>query len=265
MSAARDLVADLLAEADALDRLVADLDADQWRRSTPAPGWTIAHQIGHLMWTDEVALRSVTEPEKFAADLQATDPDGFVDRAAEEAAALEPAELLARWRTGREALAHALNALAAGTSLAWFGPPMSVASMATARLMETWAHGLDVADALGVPVEPTARLRAVAHIGVRTRDFSFLVNGATPPGEPFRVELIGPGGECWDWGPVEAAQRVSGPALDFCLLVTQRRALADLALTFEGPEAIEWSTIAQCFAGPPGAGRVAHTTETSPA
>ena len=65
--------------------------------------------------------------------------------------------------------------MADGRKLPWFGPPMSAASMATARLMETWAHGLDVADALGVHRPATARLRSIAHIGVRTRDFAFVV------------------------------------------------------------------------------------------
>ena len=73
--------------------------------------------------------------------------------------------------------------------------------MATARLMETWAHGQDVADALGVPRAPTDRLRHVAHIGVRTRDFAYLVRDRTPPAEPFRVELAGPSGDAVDVGP----------------------------------------------------------------
>jgi uncharacterized protein (TIGR03084 family) len=132
---------------------------------------------------------------------------------------------------------------------------MSAASMATARLMETWAHGVDVRDALGLPSPATPRLRAVAHLGVRTRDFAFGVHGQAPPAEPFRVELTGPDGEPWTWGPPDALQRVTGPALDLCLLVTQRRARADLALSAQGPDADRWLDLAQAFAGPPGAGR----------
>ncbi|PRC49818.1 wyosine base formation domain-containing protein, partial [Mycobacterium sp. ITM-2017-0098] len=107
-----------------------------------------------------------------------------------------------------------------GRKLAWFGPPMSAASMATARLMETWAHGLDVADTLGVRRVPTARLRSIAHIGVRTRDFAYMVNGLTPPAEPFHVKLSAPDGSTWAWGPEDAAQRVTGSAEHFCMLVT---------------------------------------------
>jgi uncharacterized protein (TIGR03084 family) len=132
---------------------------------------------------------------------------------------------------------------------------MSATSMATARTMETWAHGQDVADALGVEHPDGPALAHVAHIGVRTRDFAFVVRGRTPPTEPFRVELDAPSGERWTWGPEEAPQRVTGPARDFCLLVTQRRHRADLAVRAEGDDADAWLDIAQAFAGPPGAGR----------
>ena len=132
---------------------------------------------------------------------------------------------------------------------------MSVASACTARIMETWAHGLDVADALGVRRTPTARLRSIAHIGVRTRDFAFNVHGLTPPTEMFHVELRGPDGALWTWGPEDAAQSVRGSAEDFCMLVTQRRAPADLDVVATGADAQRWLTIAQAFAGPPGKGR----------
>lgn len=257
MSVAGPIIDDLQNESDALDALVAPLTAEQWATVTPAPGWTIAHQIGHLLWTDKVALLSVTDEPAFV-DLVAGAQDRvltFVDEAAEEMAAMTPAELLADWRSTRHALHAALREVPDGRKLLWFGPPMSGASMATARLMETWAHGLDVADALGLPVTPTPRLKSIAHLGVRTRDFAFSVHGLTPPAEPFRVELAAPDGGVWAWGPEDAAQRVTGSALDFCLLVTQRRPRAELDVVAEGPDAEKWLTIAQAFAGPPGVGR----------
>jgi uncharacterized protein (TIGR03084 family) len=132
---------------------------------------------------------------------------------------------------------------------------MSAASMATARLMETWAHGRDVADALGETPAPTDRLRHIVRLGVRTRNFAFGVHGLPTPFEEFRVELRGPSGAMWTYGPEDATDRVTGPALDFCLLVTQRAHRADLALRAEGPDADRWLDIAQAFAGPPGSGR----------
>jgi uncharacterized protein (TIGR03084 family) len=128
--------------------------------------------------------------------------------------------------------------------------------MATARLMETWAHGGDVTDALNLPPSVSPRLRAVAHLGVRTRDFAYAVRGLPVPAEPFRVELESPDGDTWTWGPVDAAQRITGPALDFCLRVTRRRHRADLALVAVGPDAGRWLDIAQAFAGPPGEDRL---------
>ncbi|MBR7191092.1 TIGR03084 family metal-binding protein [Gordonia sp. SCSIO 19800] len=251
------VVADLEAESAQLDTLVAGLDDAGWATPTPAPGWTIAHQIAHLAWTDEVAAIAATDPDRFGALLSeaASSVATYVDDAAEAGAAAPADEILAGWRAARERLADALREVPAGVKIPWFGPPMSAASMATARLMETWAHGLDVADALGVPVVPTDRIRSVAHIGVRTRDFAYIVNGRTPPAEPFHYALTAPSGEIWTWGPDDASNSVRGPALDFCFLVTQRRALADLELELIGSDAVEWSGIAQCFAGPPGPGR----------
>jgi len=251
------VIDDLRAESDELDLIVAELSAEQWALPTPAPGWTVAHQIAHLAWTDRSALLAVTDADAFRELLEKalTRPDSFVDEGAEEGARLPSAELLSTWRAGRAALAEALRAAPSGGRFPWYGPPMSAASMATARLMETWAHARDVADALGVVRPPTARLRHVARLGVRTRDFAFGVHGLTPPAEEFRVELTAPDGEMWAYGPEDAPQRVTGPALDFCLLVTQRAHRGDLALTAEGPDADRWLGIAQAFAGPPGTGR----------
>lgn len=248
---------DLRSESDELDRLVGELSADDWARPTPAPRWSIAHQIAHLAWTDAAALLAVTDAEAFAAETEKAfaAPYSFVDEGAEQGAAQPPAELLARWREGREQLQKALRAAPPGSRFPWYGPPMSVASTATGRLMETWAHGQDIADALGAVREPTDRLRHVAYIGVRARDYAFGVRSLTPPTAPIRVDLTAPGGEVWTYGPADAEQKVSGPALDFCLLVTQRANRADLAVRADGEDADRWLDIAQAFAGPAGPGR----------
>lgn len=249
---------DLRGEYAALDALVTALPDGAWSRSTPAEGWTIAHQIGHVLWTDRVSSIAATDPARFVSEVlaaAATVAADFVDDAAEAEAARAPADILADWRATRSRLLDALVAVPDGVKVPWFGPPMSAASMMTARIMETWAHGLDVADALGVVVEPTDRIRNVAHIGVRTRDFAYAVNGLTPPVEPFRIELTGPSGDVWTWGPTDASNTVRGSALHFAELVTQRRALADLDLDLVGDDAVQWASIAQCFAGPPGPGR----------
>lgn len=249
-----DTVDSFLDECADLDVLVADLDEPTWARATPAEGWTIAHQIAHLAWTDEVALLAATAPEEFAREVEAAlhNVTGHVDEQAAKGASAPPVELLARWRTGREELADALRATPDGTKLPWFGPPMSARSMATARLMETWAHGQDVADALEMRREPTTRVRDICHLGVRTRDFAHIINGEEAPSAPFAIRLTAPDGDVWTWGEEsdDPAGSVTGTAEDFCLVVTQRRRVGDTGLVATG-EAARWLTFAQAFAGAP--------------
>jgi uncharacterized protein (TIGR03084 family) len=251
-----DVLADLAAEGAWLDAVLAGLDDDGWLAPTPAPGWTIAHQVAHLAWTDTQALFAANDTQAFTVTVERMlSGELTVDSAAAQGAALPPPELLAGWRAGRTELAAVLAAVPAGTKMPWYGPPMSAASMATARLMETWAHGHDVADAVGVAYPDTDGLRHIAYLAVRTRDFSFTVHGETPPPDPFEVRLTAPDGTLWSWGPAGAAQRVEGPARDLCLLATQRRHRSDTGLVATGPDADRWLDIAQAFAGPPGGGR----------
>lgn len=251
------VIDDLHAESAELDLLVAELTPQQWLLPTPAAGWTVAHQIAHLAWTDRNARLAMTDQAAFSREVEKAlaEPGDFVDNGAEEGVRRPPARLLGGWRAEREALEGVLRAAPPGARFPWYGPPMSTASMATARLMETWAHGLDVAAALGVTPAPTDRLRHIARLGIRTRDFAFGLHGMVPPFEEFRVELVSPSGELWTYGPEDADGKVTGPALDFCLLVTQRAHRSDLALLAEGEDAERWLGVAQAFAGPPGVGR----------
>lgn len=264
------VLADLAAEGDLIESWVAPLSDAQWRQATPAEGWDIATTIAHLAWTDEVAVKaagSVTADGKEAWDAVVMDalgdPTGFVDAMAFEGGHATPDDLLRRWRVARPALGTALRAFPEGQKMPWFGPPMSPASMATARLMESWAHGVDIADALGITVEPTDRIKSIAHLGVRTRNFAFGNNALEAPAEEFRVELTAPSGALWSWGPEDSAQSVKGSAHDFCLLVTQRRHRSDLDLVAVGPDADAWLDIAQAFAGPPGGGRSPAVVEST--
>lgn len=252
-----DVLTDLAAEGDQLEAHLAPLADEQWRTPTPADGWDIATTIAHLAWTDEVSVYAATDKEKWDAEVMGAimNPTGYVDEKALEGGAVPAAELLARWRASRPALEQTLREFPEGEKIMWFGPPMSPTSMASARFMETWAHALDVYDALGVTYTPTDRIKHVAHIGVRTRGYAFKNNGLEAPAEEIRVELTAPSGEVWTWGPEDAPQRVTGPAYDFCRLVTQRVHRDDTALVAEGADAEQWLRVAQAFAGPPGGGR----------
>lgn len=251
------LLADLVAETAVLDDLLVSLSDDDWEAPTPAAGWTVRDQVSHLAYFDEAAVLAGTAPGRFRVEaerLTALGP-GFPDVVAEQHRHLDIPELGSWFRSARSDLLLALGGLDGKARMPWFGPDMSVTSCATARLMETWAHGQDVFDTFGLHRTPTHRLRHVAHLGVQTRGFSFGLNGRPVPEVPVRVRLTAPDGETWEWGPDDARDLVEGDALDFCLVVTQRRHLSDTGLRVRGAVATEWLSIAQAYAGAPGPGR----------
>jgi uncharacterized protein (TIGR03084 family) len=254
------VAADLVAEQDDLDSMVATLTEAAWSRPTPSPGWTVADQIGHLSYFDRAAALAVTDAGAFVAGR-----DELLAAAAESGAtaddltlattrAMTPVELLAHWRQGRAVLAQAAARLTDDTRVEWYGPSMSARSFLTARLMEAWAHGQDIFDAVDAPRVSTDRLRHIAQLGVITRRWSYANRGLTAPESDVRVELTAPSGAPWEWGDTRSADRVAGLAVDFCLVVTQRRHVDDTDLVVSGAGAREWLEIAQAFAGPPTAG-----------
>jgi uncharacterized protein (TIGR03084 family) len=253
-----EIAADLRAEQETLDAIVAGLTEEQWALATPSPGWTVADQIGHLTYFDGAAATAITDPEAFAAsvdELVAAGADGAVD-ALTLHRQLAPAELLAAWRANRERLAAAATTLDDGSRVAWYGPSMGAKSFLTARLMECWAHGHDVAEAVGADRPDTDRLRHIARLGVITRGWTYANRGLEVPAGDVRVELAGPSGSVWRFGPDDAGDVVTGPARDFCLVVTQRRHVDDTALRVTGDVARDWLAKAQAFAGPPTDGPV---------
>lgn len=254
MSVLESVLEDLAAESAQLDSWVAVLDEASWGTVTTPEGWTIAHQIAHLHWTDVASTEAITDPEGFAKLLAeaAENPTGYIDQVTEDLALEPPGSLLLGWRAGRGDLDRALRSVPAGEKITWFGPPMSAASMATARIMETWAHGHDVAEALGLKVPQTDRAKHICHLGVRTRSFAYLMRGQEDPGVEIRVELTAPSGELWAWGPADAEQRVTGLGWDFALLATRRRHRDDVQVVAQGAAASQWLDIVQAFAGLPG-------------
>ena len=169
---------DLRAEHEALDILVAPLGAADWSSLTPSPNWTVAHEIAHLTYFDRTATLAIVEPAAFAAVRDALfdavlvkgiHPDAFT---LDDLMELTPEELLEAWRTARAELLAAGDGLGAGDRVEWYGPSMSAASFLTARLMETWAHGQDIADALGSERESSDRLAHIARLGLITRNWS---------------------------------------------------------------------------------------------
>lgn len=245
-----EICTDLDAEHQALDGLVADLDEAGWLATTPAEGWDVKDTIVHLIQADVAARIAADDPEQFI-ELRDKAAAGGLSAAFGDRGDKSGAEVLQWWRDERSRMIAAFRAHQPKDRIPWFGPDMSTLSFATARLMETWSHGRDVADTVGAAWEPTDRLRHVAHIGVSTRGWSYVNRGMTPPDGPVRVELESPSGQVWTWGPEDAADRLTGVAEEFCLVVTQRRRPEETALVADGPLAAEWLSLAQAFAGPP--------------
>ncbi|XAZ30103.1 TIGR03084 family metal-binding protein [Paenarthrobacter ureafaciens] len=251
------LIEDLRAEALTLISLLEPLPLLSWSVDTPSPGWTVRDQVAHLAHFDYVTRLSVGEQQSFTAlrdgvaDLQM-----YVDSIGAANAHRTGSEILAWWREENQLLREAMVVADPATRVPWFGPSMSLASKVTARIMEVWAHGQDVVDALGLERPATERLRHVANIGVRAFPNSFRTSGLDVPEQSVSVSLTAPdGASTWTWGSPGAANQVSGPAQDFCLVVTQRRHITDTELSVSGDVAAVWMTVAQAFAGPPGAGR----------
>ena len=254
-----DLLQDLLDEQESLDGVVASLDERDWDLPTPSPRWSVTDQIGHLRYFDGAAALAIRDPDSFSAEaerlMQASQasPTSGDDFTLGDFRRLPPADRLESWREGRADLAAAAGALGERDRVGWYGPSMGAKSFLTARLMEAWAHGTDVCDTVGARREPTGRLRHVAQLGYITRAWTYINRGLTPPEGDVRVELTAPTGDLWAWGDAGAAgdSVVKGPALDFCLVVTQRRNVTDAALEVSGESAREWLSMAQAFAGPP--------------
>ena len=264
MTTLLELLVDLDAEYDALRAVVGGLadGAPEWDLVTPAEGWAVRDQISHLAYFDDAGRMAMVDPDAFARSVDEVlastgDP---MEVHLSRGRSMGGNALLEWWGTAHRAMVEVFAAADPASRVPWYGPSMGALSFISARLMETWAHGQDVCDALGADREPTARLRHIAHLGVRARPFSYMVRGKEVPAGRIDVVLTGPDGDEWRWEIGEEqvdvpVATVSGSALDFCLVVAQRRNLADTGLVVAGVLAEDWMAIAQAFAGPPGPGR----------
>ena len=247
--------ADLIAEQAALDEIVAPLSADQLTLPTPSPRWTVADQIAHLTYFDGNAALAIEDPDAFKGTVHAlleaaVGGEEAIDEFTLGAwRRLPSAELVAAWRANRDHLAATSSTLANDTRIEWYGPSMGSKSFLTARLMEVWAHGQDIIDTVGAVRPPTDRIRHIAQLGYITRKWSYINRGMEAPEGDVAVVLTAPSGAEWTWGD-DADNRVTGPAEDFCLVVTQRRHVDDTALSVTGDRARDWLVRAQAFAGP---------------
>lgn len=235
------LLDDLAAEHRVLDELVAPLPPEVWAAPSPSPGWTLAHQIHHLDVSEGAALLALTGRSE-----QVFSPTGrWPDRPLPS----DPAEVLGNWRASRATSFEAMAELDAKAPVIWGNGPMTCRSFATARLMETWTHGLDCFATVDVKPVDTDRLRHVAHIGYRALPYAFRSQGVNPPAplSELRLELTSPSGDTWVYGDADAPQSITGSAAHWCRVATRRMPPADSDLIATGPLAQAVLTVARAY------------------
>ena len=250
----KEIISDLRAEQESLDALLATLTDDQWRQPTPAVPWTVQDSVSHIAYFDDVAIATSKEDNSYF-ELAFKVGLTFNEVGLEQGRTLKPSQVLAWWRKSREIMDDALLKLDPKARLPWFSLPMGARAFATARLMETWAHGIDCYDAVGVQPVDTDRLRHVAYLACQARPFAYQVHGLLLPEVPIRIEVKLPSGAIWTNGPEGAENCIRGTAGDFCLVAVQRRHWKDTRLEISGGEALRFIEVAQTYAGPAGTGR----------
>ncbi|MBZ0164455.1 MAG: TIGR03084 family protein [Notoacmeibacter sp.] len=245
---------DFLAECETLHALLAPLAEADFARSTQFKGWTVNDVLMHLHFWNRAADQSLNDPDRFAAlmgEVMGGMQAGGL-RVLENAKVTErgPA-LLAAWHGFYRGMAARWRDLDPKIRVKWAGPEMSVRSSITARQMETWAHGQELFDLMGVERVEDDRIGNIVVLGVNTYQWGFKVRGMALPGPMPRLRLIAPSGAIWEFGEAETPDMVEGSAVDFCRVVTQTRNVMDTGLVMHGPVAELWMRNAQCFAGPP--------------
>ncbi|WP_204114388.1 TIGR03084 family metal-binding protein [Shimia biformata] len=247
---------DFRQETRVLAAAIRGLSEDEFDRATLFKGWTIDHVIGHLHLFNVAALKSLESDaafHEFFAPLGKAMMSGtpILDLQFPWLAGLSGRALADAWEDTSERLADAYARTDPKKRLKWAGPEMSALSSVTARQMETWAHGQEVFDLLGLERQEADRIRNIAHLGVNTFGWTFRNRGLEVPDPAPHVTLTAPSGAVWEWGMAQEDNRVTGSAVGFCQTVAQTRNVADTDIVTTGDTATAWMEIAQCFAGPP--------------
>ena len=242
------IIGDLEAEQHELQAVVGGIDDDDWLTPTPAWSWDVRDTIAHLADTDEMAIDTARGGPYAINDLAARAASGadVTYRGVLKGRRLAGREVAAWWTRTSAAERSMLGALAPDGRVPW-GIGMRAPSFVTARLMETWAHGLDVRAALGVPAVDTDRLAHVAWLATRALPYAFSVAGREAPTVAIRVELTLPSGAIWANGPDGGPDRITGTAGEYCRVFVHRTPAADTNLVIEGDAARAAIAVARAF------------------
>ncbi|HYZ99596.1 MAG TPA: maleylpyruvate isomerase family mycothiol-dependent enzyme [Acidimicrobiales bacterium] len=239
---------DLQAEQDRLDAILEGLDDGAWRSPSAAAGWSVADVVLHLAQSEEAVTASAVRD----ADLgrPAAGERASVDDVAEwmvQAERAEPSVVFDRWRTARRASLAALRGADPDARLRWVASPLRPATLATTRLAEHWAHGLDITGPLGIPFPDTERLRHIAWLAHRTLPYAFGLGGDTA-GDVY-CELSAPDGATWRYGSSGARSTITGPAGAFCRVAAQRLRPEEADLVATGPHGAAALRVLRTYAG----------------
>ena len=243
---------DFLDESKALHALLEPLDDAAFGQATAFKGWTLDDVLRHLHYWNWMAWLQLNDEPVLIAQMDAIVRAGSMRPV--EAAHVDDAGgqvLLALWMAQAEATAKAYKSADPKARLKWVGPDMSARSSITARLMETWAHGQEIYDQLGVVRQNTDGIRNIVVLGINTFGWTFRNRKLDIPEAMPSVVLTAPSGEVWTYGEESEDERIEGLAEEFCQVVTQTRNIADTSLVVTGPIATQWMGFAQCFAGRP--------------
>jgi len=247
---------DFREESDALYQLLEPVADEDYDRKTLFKDWSVNRVLGHLHmwnWAADVSLTDSDAFDKFIAKLMEAMGSGDTLGDFEEKwlDGLKGKKLLSAWRDFYMEMSGRFEAADPKLRVKWAGPDMSARSSITARLMETWAHGQEVYDLLGVVRENKDRIKNIAVLGMNTFGWTHINRGmAVPENKPY-VKLTGPSGAVWEWNDPSEDNYIEGAAVEFCQVVTQARSIGDTSLTVAGEVATQWMSIAQCFAGGP--------------
>lgn len=253
MTTVAEALTDWRAELQVLDDLLATFGDDDWSRETLAEGWDTRDTVGHLADTNDLMFRSITGQggglmEAVTEVLEhaerpgpaANSPDTvdlFTAWQIERVRKLDWPAVYEWWRASSARLADTIEGLDPAGRYTWGPNQVSPLSLISARMMETWAHSLDIHGAAGVEYQDGDRLRHIAFLGHRALPYAFQLEGLDAPGA-IRVEVTSPSGELWTFGPRDAPTRITGTAGDWARLVARRdRDGAAGRLRGEGPDA----------------------------
>ena len=260
----REILSDLVAEQQQLDQFLQTLRDRQWATPTPAHGWTIQDTVSHLAFTEAFAAEVLAEGEARMKAENVTDLDEWTSVGVAQGRGRRHQEIIEWWRFGRADVVDALSRMPGTARVPWIHGDMSARSFANIRMMETWAHGLDVKSAIlgrmtpldelpeddeeyEDPLADTTRLRHIASLGQRALPFAFEQAGEEFPEQGIRVEVMGPLYAAWRFGPEDTDQVIKGMAGDWCRVVVQRQSADETGLKAVGEFAEKALLIARAY------------------